>query len=134
MRMDASRDCSTSAASLGLTSLVWFACATNSFMHPRWADPGASNALANARSCQSCLGEKILVANVDGSFHAMRSTCNHAGGPLHQGKLEGKIVTCPLHGSKWDVTSGSLVWFMKPLPNEPVYKVLVEGGEVFVER
>jgi len=79
-------------------------------------------------------GEKILVANVDGSFHAMRSTCNHAGGPLHQGKLEGKIVTCPLHGSKWDVTSGSLVWFMRPLPNEPVYRVVVEGGEVFVER
>src|SRR5712664_383406 len=40
-------------------------------------------------------GEKILVANVDGSLYAMRSTCNHAGGPLHQGKLEGKIVTCP---------------------------------------
>ncbi len=79
-------------------------------------------------------GEKILVANVDGSLHAMRSTCNHAGGPLHQGKLEGKIVTCPLHGSQWDVTSGSLVWFMRPLPNEPVYKVVVEGGEVFVEK
>ncbi len=47
--------------------------------------------------------EKILVANVGGSFHAMRSTCNHAGGPLHQGKL-------------------------------PVYKVLVEGDEVFVEK
>src|SRR5229473_7481346 len=47
-------------------------------------------------------GEKILVANVGGSFHPMRSTCNHAGGPLHQGKLEGKIVTCPWHGSQWD--------------------------------
>jgi len=79
-------------------------------------------------------GEKILVANVDGNFHAMRSTCNHAGGPLQQGKLEGKIVTCPWHGSKWDVTNGSLVWFMKPLPSEPVYKVAVEGGEVFVDN
>jgi nitrite reductase/ring-hydroxylating ferredoxin subunit len=47
---------------------------------------------------------------------------------------QGKIVTCPLHGSQWDVTSGSLVWFMRPLPNEPVYKVVVEGGEVFVEK
>jgi nitrite reductase/ring-hydroxylating ferredoxin subunit len=79
-------------------------------------------------------GEKILVANVGGSFHAMRSTCNHAGGPLHQGKLEGKIVTCPWHGSQWDVTNGNLVWFQRPLPNERVYKVLVEGDEVFVEK
>jgi nitrite reductase (NADH) small subunit len=78
-------------------------------------------------------GEKILVANVGGNFHAMRSTCNHAGGPLHQGKLEGKIVTCPWHGSQWDVTSGNLVWFQRPLPDEPVYKVVVEGDEVFVE-
>ncbi len=78
--------------------------------------------------------EKILVANVNGSFYAIRSTCNHAGGPLHQGKLEGKIVTCPWHGSQWDVTTGSLVWFQRPLPHEPVYKVLVEGDEVFVEK
>jgi hypothetical protein len=60
--------------------------------------------------------------------------CNHAGGPLHQGKLEGKIVTCPWHGSQWDVTNGNLVWFQRPLPNEPVYKVLLEGDEVFVEK
>ena len=43
-------------------------------------------------------GEKILVANVGGSFHAMRSTCNHAGGPLHEGKLEGKIDALTAQG------------------------------------
>ena len=79
-------------------------------------------------------GEKILVANVGGSIYAMRSTCNHAGGPLQEGKLEGNIVTCPWHGSRWDVTNGNLVWFQRPLPNEPVYKILVEGDEVFVKK
>lgn len=77
--------------------------------------------------------EKILVANVDGKFYAMRSTCNHMGGPLQEGKLEGKVVTCPWHGSKWDVTTGNLVWFARPLKPEPVYKVTVEGDKVFVE-
>jgi nitrite reductase/ring-hydroxylating ferredoxin subunit len=78
--------------------------------------------------------ENILVANVDGKFYAMRSTCNHMGGPLHKGKLEGKVVTCPWHGSKWDVTTGNLVWFPRQLPPEPVYKVMVEGDEIFVEK
>ena len=79
-------------------------------------------------------GEKVLVVSVDGNFYAMRSTCNHAGGPLHQGKLDGKIVTCPWHGSRWDITNGNLVWFQRPLPAEAVYRVLVEGDEVFVEK
>jgi nitrite reductase/ring-hydroxylating ferredoxin subunit len=55
------------------------------------------------------------------------AACPRKPGPPH------KIVTCPWHGSQWDVTNGNLVWFQRPLPNEPVYKVLVEGDEVFVE-
>lgn len=79
-------------------------------------------------------GLKILLANVDGNICAMRSICNHMGGPLEKGTLEGNIVTCPLHGSKWDVKSGNLVKFARPLPPEPVYSVTVKGDEVFLEK
>lgn len=78
-------------------------------------------------------GKKILVANIEGQFYAMRSTCNHMRGQLDKGKLEGNIVTCPLHGSKWDVKSGKLVQFSRPLPPEPVYKVDVLGDQLFLE-
>jgi 3-phenylpropionate/trans-cinnamate dioxygenase ferredoxin component len=78
-------------------------------------------------------GQKILVANIDGHFFAMRSVCNHMGGPLEKGTLEGNVVTCPLHGSKWDVKTGRLVRFTRPLPPEPVFKVVVEGDQIFVE-
>ena len=78
-------------------------------------------------------GERILVANVEGIFYAMRATCNHMGGPLDEGTLEGNVVTCPLHGSKWDVKTGTLVRFARPLAPEPVYKVKVEGDQIFVE-
>ncbi len=78
-------------------------------------------------------GKKMLIANVEGQFYAMRSICNHMGGPLEKGKLEGNVVTCPLHGSKWDVKSGNLVKYARPLPPEPVYKISVEGDQVFVE-
>jgi nitrite reductase/ring-hydroxylating ferredoxin subunit len=77
--------------------------------------------------------ERILVANVGGTFYAMRAKCNHMGGSLDKGSLEGAVVTCPLHGSKWDVTTGKLLQFTRPLPPEKVYQVTVENGQISVE-
>ena len=79
-------------------------------------------------------GERILVANLGGEFYAMRAKCNHMGGPLDKGTLENNVVTCPLHGSKWDVKTGALVQYARPLPPEPVYRVLVEGNQISVEK
>jgi nitrite reductase/ring-hydroxylating ferredoxin subunit len=78
-------------------------------------------------------GERILVANVGGELYAMRARCNHMGGPLDRGSIEGGVVTCPLHGSKWDVKTGNLVSFSRPLPPEPIYKVVVDGDQISVE-
>jgi nitrite reductase/ring-hydroxylating ferredoxin subunit len=79
-------------------------------------------------------GQKILVANIDGEFYAMGSECNHMGGQLEKGKLEGNVVTCPRHGSRWDVKTGKLVQFSQPLEDEPIFKVSVKGDEIFVEK
>ncbi len=78
--------------------------------------------------------QKMLLANVEGKIYAMRSICNHMAGPLEKGTLEGNVVTCPLHGSKWDVRTGNLVKFARPLPPEPVYAVTVKGDEIFMEK
>jgi len=77
--------------------------------------------------------DPVLVANVDGKFYAIRELCNHQGGPLSEGELEGNVVTCPWHGSKWDVTTGALVDFAIELDPEPSYKVTQEGDELFVD-
>jgi nitrite reductase (NADH) small subunit len=49
---------------------------------------------------------ELALFNVDGEFFAMEDTCLHAGGPLHQGQLEGHVVTCPWHDWKFDVRTG----------------------------
>ena len=79
-------------------------------------------------------GQKILVANIGGEFYAMGSECNHMGGQLDKGKLEGNVVTCPRHGSRWDVKTGKLVQFSQPLGDEPIFKVSVKDDEIFVEK
>jgi nitrite reductase/ring-hydroxylating ferredoxin subunit len=48
----------------------------------------------------------VAVFNVDGTICAIADTCPHAGGSLGLGKLNGTVVTCPIHGMKFDVTTG----------------------------
>jgi nitrite reductase/ring-hydroxylating ferredoxin subunit len=54
-------------------------------------------------------GERIAVANVGGAFHAFNDTCTHLRCSLAEGELEGTVVTCPCHGSKFDVTTGEVL-------------------------
>jgi nitrite reductase/ring-hydroxylating ferredoxin subunit len=49
---------------------------------------------------------EMAIFNVDGNICAIADTCPHAGGSLGMGKLDGTIVTCPVHGMKFDVTTG----------------------------
>jgi nitrite reductase/ring-hydroxylating ferredoxin subunit len=56
-------------------------------------------------------GERwYALANVDGVLHALDNNCPHNGGPLGKGVLDGRELTCPWHGWRWDVTSGRNCW------------------------
>jgi nitrite reductase (NADH) small subunit/3-phenylpropionate/trans-cinnamate dioxygenase ferredoxin subunit len=76
-------------------------------------------------------GKSIALANVGGSFYAVSNTCLHRGGPLGQGTLEGKVVTCPWHGWQFDVTTGKAV--MNPNTGVACYSAEVRNEEVFVD-
>ncbi|MEO9365479.1 MULTISPECIES: Rieske (2Fe-2S) protein [Candidatus Nitrosocaldus] len=78
-------------------------------------------------------GNDILLANVDGAYYAVSDICNHAGANLHEGKINGKHITCPWHKAVWDVTNGELVQFPVRLRPLKVYKVIVDGDAVYVE-
>ena len=54
-------------------------------------------------------GEAVAVFNIDGKLYATQATCTHAGGPLCEGSLWGDIVTCPWHGSEFNVRTGEVV-------------------------
>jgi nitrite reductase/ring-hydroxylating ferredoxin subunit len=68
----------------------------------------------------------VAVFNIDGSFFATQDKCPHRQGPLSQGKLEGSTVTCPLHGSQFNVCTGAL---LRGPAKDPLktYRVIVEG-------
>ncbi len=76
-------------------------------------------------------GTRICLANVGGTFYAIAGECSHMGGPLAEGELEGTTVTCPWHGSMFDVTSGEV---LGPPADDSVakYEVRVQSDEVQV--
>jgi nitrite reductase/ring-hydroxylating ferredoxin subunit len=53
-------------------------------------------------------GHVLLLVNIGGTIHAYDDLCPHAGAPLHTGRQEGGLVTCPLHGSQFDLATGAL--------------------------
>lgn len=77
-------------------------------------------------------GNKIAVANVSGTFYAFGDTCTHKRCPLSKGELEGTIVTCPCHGSQFDVTTGAVLQGPAEEP-VPSYAVRVEGDALVVQ-
>lgn len=83
-------------------------------------------------------GKQILISNIEGKFYAINNICTHSGGELSKGKLEGKIVTCPRHGSKFDVTtgkciSGPKIGFLRlGTKDETVFEVKIEENKIKV--
>jgi len=51
-------------------------------------------------------GREILLTKVGDKYYAVDNLCPHMKGDLSQGKLEGTVVTCPLHGSQFDISNG----------------------------
>jgi nitrite reductase/ring-hydroxylating ferredoxin subunit len=76
-------------------------------------------------------GNTLAIANVDGKFFAINNTCMHRGGPLGQGELTGKIVTCPWHGWQYDVTTGKLA--SNPSVGVQCYPLQVRGEDIWVD-
>jgi nitrite reductase (NADH) small subunit/3-phenylpropionate/trans-cinnamate dioxygenase ferredoxin subunit len=58
-------------------------------------------------------GEKVCVGNVEGKYYAIGNVYTHMSGPLAEGKLEGNVVQCPWHGSRFDITSGK--WYIRAI-------------------
>ena len=56
---------------------------------------------------------EVLVARVGDNYYVADNRCPHMSGRLSDGKLEGTVVTCPLHGSQFDLKGGQVVRWLK---------------------
>lgn len=83
-----------------------------------------------ARVVKSEQGDIAVFRNADDEVFALFDKCPHKGGPLSQGIVHGKSVTCPLHGWKIGLADG-----VAEAPDEGCtrhFPVKVENGVVFL--
>jgi nitrite reductase/ring-hydroxylating ferredoxin subunit len=77
-------------------------------------------------------GQRIVLANVEGHFFALRDVCGHRNAPLSRGRLLGHLIECPLHFALFDLRTGKLV--DGPISTDvPAYEVRVEGDTVYIK-
>jgi nitrite reductase/ring-hydroxylating ferredoxin subunit len=91
----------------------------------------AVSELAPGQGREVLVGTKpVAIFNVGGVFYAISNTCLHRGGPLGQGFLEGRAVTCPWHSWTFDVTTGENV--VNSELKVACYETRIEDGQVLV--
>jgi 3-phenylpropionate/trans-cinnamate dioxygenase ferredoxin subunit len=91
-------------------------------------------------------GNELLLARVEDHYYAASNLCPHLKAKLARGTLTGTILTCPRHGSQFDLKDGHVVrwttWsgaklavsklFKAPRPLQ-TYPVKLEGDSVQVK-
>ena len=60
--------------------------------------------------------QEILLARVGSEYYATQARCPHLHGRLARGRLEGMVVTCPRHGSRFDVSTGEIISWLPTFP------------------
>ncbi len=76
-------------------------------------------------------GRVIAVFHSEEGFHALDGICPHAGGPLAQGMLRQRVVTCPWHGWQFDVTTGCHQ--INARIAQQTYAVVLRDGDIYVD-
>jgi nitrite reductase/ring-hydroxylating ferredoxin subunit/uncharacterized membrane protein len=78
-------------------------------------------------------GTPILLVRRGTQVYALAETCSHLGGPLSEGKLEGDVIQCPWHGSRFSIRDGHVVDGPAVHP-APCLETRMRDGQIEVRR
>lgn len=71
-------------------------------------------------------GVDVALVNVDGTIYAINDICSHAEVSLSEGEVEGCLIECWLHGSRFDVRTGEPTGPPAVLPVD-TYAIRIDG-------
>lgn len=83
-------------------------------------------------ACAVIDGTRVAIVRTgEREVHAVNDTCSHANVSLSEGEVDGCTIECWLHGSRFDLVTGTPTGLPATVPIA-VYPVLIENDEVFV--
>jgi nitrite reductase/ring-hydroxylating ferredoxin subunit/multimeric flavodoxin WrbA len=98
-----------------------------------WIDLGVADELATTPLRRvSAAGRPLAISFRDGRFGVVANACNHVGGPLGDGRLDGDYIVCPWHNWKFHRCTGEGEPGFEA-DRVPSYPVKVENGRVLVD-
>ncbi|MGI8608151.1 MAG: Rieske 2Fe-2S domain-containing protein [Candidatus Dormibacteria bacterium] len=98
----------------------------------KWTDVAAEADLVDGKPLRVSAGDvPVMLLRQDGQLTALAAMCSHAGGPLDEGDLKDGCVTCPWHGSRFELADGSVQRGPASLP-QPVFQTRARGGRIEV--
>jgi len=68
-----------------------------------WHPVGSSGDVGTEMELHTLERKKVVLVRVDGEVKAFDGVCPHVGGPMVRGDLIDAVVTCPLHGWRFDL-------------------------------
>jgi nitrite reductase (NADH) small subunit len=99
-----------------------------------WIDVGALTDIPRrgARRVATPRGDIAVFRTGDNEVFALRDLCPHKQGPLSQGIVHGRTVTCPLHAWNIDLATGEPTGADAGKGCAPTVTVRVEGGRILL--
>ncbi len=86
--------------------------------------------LGSAITVQGPNGNEIALFNLDGKIFALNAECPHMGGPLGEGEIEEREVTCPWHGRRFDISNGECLTGGE---DATCYPVTLKSEDIYVD-
>ena len=77
-------------------------------------------------------GNRVAIARVGDALYGFGDICTHRECSLSKGNLEATTVTCPCHGSQFDVVTGEVLRGPAQTP-VPSYPARVENETLQIE-
>lgn len=81
-----------------------------------------------ARVVETAHGPVAVFRNSADEIFALQDRCPHQGGPLSEGMVHGRLVTCPLHA--WHIQLDKGEAKAPDVGCVPRFKVRIEAGEI----
>jgi nitrite reductase (NADH) small subunit len=99
-----------------------------------WIDVGAVTDVPRrgARRVSTPRGDIAIFRTGDGEVFALRDQCPHKHGPLSQGIVHGRTVTCPLHAWNIDLATGEPTGADAGKGCTPTVALRVENGRLLL--
>ena len=99
-----------------------------------WIDVGAVTdiPLRGARRVPAPGGDIAVFRTGDNAVFALRDACPHKGGPLSQGIVHGRSVTCPLHAWNIDLSTGEPTGADAGKGCAPAIPVRIDEGRILL--